>query len=65
MFDRKKAKTRQSQEKQEQRDSEERNRLLSLSEKELLVEILMSLKDIDARLSDVENNVRFMMVQSM
>ncbi len=58
MFERIKEKQRQRQEEREQRIREERNRLMSLSEKELLVEILMELKYIEGRLDDVENTVR-------
>ena len=53
-----KEKNRQRQEEREQRIREEKNRLLSLSEKELLVEILMELKRIEERIDDVETSVR-------
>lgn len=58
MFERMKEKNRQRQEEREQRIREEKNRLLSLSEKELLVEILMELKRIEERIDDVETSVR-------
>ena len=58
MFERMKEKSRQRQEEREQRIREEKNRLLSLSEKELLVEILMELKRIEERIDDVETSVR-------
>ena len=58
MFERMKEKARQLQEEQERRDREEKSRLMSLSEKELLVEILLALKDIEVRVNDVENAVR-------
>lgn len=38
--------------------AEERNRLMSLSEKELLVEIIMELKNVEDRLSDVKRAIR-------
>ena len=41
MFERMKEKMRQRQEEREQQIREEKNRLLALSEKELLVEILL------------------------
>ena len=50
MFERVKEKIHQRQ--------EEKNRLLSLSEKELLVEILLELKRIEGRIDDVETSVR-------
>lgn len=58
MFERMKEKNRQRQEEREQRIREEKNRLLSLSEKELLVEILMELKRIEEKIDDVETSVR-------
>ena len=63
MFDRIKEKIRQQQEAQEQMIRDEKNRLLSLSEKELLIEILFELKRIETTvengLNDVENSIRF------
>ena len=47
MFESMKERKRQRQEEREQRIREEKNRLLSLSEKELLVEILFELKRIE------------------
>ena len=58
MFERMKEKYRQKQEEREQKIREEKNRLLSLSEKELLVEILLELKRIEDRIDDVERSVR-------
>ena len=53
MFERMKEKMRQRQEEREQRIREEKNRLLALSEKELLVEILLELKRIEDRIDDI------------
>ena len=58
MFERMKEKMRQRQEEREQQIREEKNRLLALSEKELLVEILLELKRIEDRIDDVETSVR-------
>ena len=58
MFERMKEKMRQRQEEREQQIREENNRLLALSEKELLVEILLELKRIEDRIDDVETSVR-------
>ena len=58
MFERMKEKMRQRQEEREQQIREEKNRLLALSEKELLVEILVELKRIEDRIDDVERSVR-------
>ena len=58
MFERMKEKMRQRQEEREQQIREEKNRLLALSEKELLVEILLELKRIESRIDDVETSVR-------
>ena len=58
MFERMKEKMRQRQEEREQQIREEKNRLLALSEKELLVEILLELKRIEDRIDDVEKSVR-------
>ena len=58
MFERMKEKMRQRQEEREQQIREEKNRLLALSEKELLVEILLELKRIEDRIDDVERSVR-------
>ena len=58
MFERMKEKMRQRQEEREQRIREEKNRLLALSEKELLVVILLELKRIEDRIVDVETSVR-------
>ena len=58
MFEKMKEKARQRQEERAQRIREEKIRLLALSEKELLVEILMELKNLEDRLGDVENTIR-------
>ena len=58
MFEKMKEKIRQRQEKREQEIREEKNRLFSLSEKELLIEILLELKRIEDRIDDVETSVR-------
>lgn len=51
-------KIRRREEEREQQIREEKNKLLSLSEKELLVEILWELKRIEDRIDDVETSVR-------
>ena len=53
-----KEKARQRQEERERQIREERNRLLSMSEKELLVEILLELKRVEDRIEEVERTVR-------
>ncbi len=58
MFESMKERKRQRQEEREQRTREEKNRLLSLSEKELLVEILFELKRIENGIDDVERSIR-------
>ena len=58
MFERMKEKIHHRQEEREQQIREEKNRLLSLSEKELLVEIFLELKRIEDRIDDVETSVR-------
>ena len=57
MFESMKERKRQRQEEREQRIREEKNRLLSLSEKELLVEILFELKRIENGIDDVEGSI--------
>ena len=52
MFERMRERIRQQEEEREQQIREERNKLLSLSEKELLVEILMKLKCIEDIIDD-------------
>ena len=47
-----------SKEEREQQIREEKNRLLSLSEKELLIEILMELKHVEDRIDKVARTVR-------
>ena len=58
MFERMREKARQRQEERERQIREERNRLLSMSEKELLIEILLELKRVEDRIEDVERSVR-------
>ena len=58
MFESMKERKRQRQEEREQRIREEKNRLLSLSEKELLVEILFELKRIENGIDDGERSIR-------
>lgn len=58
MFEKMREKIRQRQEKREQEIREEKNRLLSCSEKEVLVEIFLELKRIEDRIDDVERSVR-------
>lgn len=58
MFESTKERKRQRQEEREQQIKEEKNRLLSLSEKELLVEILFELKRIENGIDDVERSIR-------
>ena len=58
MFERMKEKARQRQEERERQIREERNRLLAMSEKELLIEILLELKRVEDRIEDVERSVR-------
>ena len=58
MFKRMKEKARQRQEEREQQIREERNRLFAMSEKELLIEILLELKRVEDRIDDVERSVR-------
>ena len=58
MFESMKERKRQRQEEREQLIREEKNRLLSLSEKELLVEILFELKRIENGIDDVERIIR-------
>ena len=58
MFESMKERKRQRQEEREQLKREEKNRLLSLSEKELLVEILFELKRIENGIDDVERSIR-------
>lgn len=58
MFERIKERNRQRQEEREQRLRAERNRLLALSEKEVLIEILVELRRIEGRLDDIETTVR-------
>ena len=56
MFESMKERKRQRQEEREQLIREEKNRLLSLSEKELLVEILFELKRIKALPCSIYNS---------
>ena len=57
LFESMKERKRQRQEEREQLIREEKNRLLSLSEKELLVEILFELKRIENGIDDVERSI--------
>ena len=57
MFERMKENLRQQQKKREQQIREEKNRLSLLSEKELLVEILLELKRIEKRVDSVETRL--------
>lgn len=58
MLDKLKERIRQKQEEREQRIRAEKDRLLSLSEKELLVEIIMELKRIENSVDDVSSTIR-------
>ena len=58
MFDRMKEKARQRQEERERQIREEWNRLFAMSEKELLIEILLELKRVEDRIDDVGRSVR-------
>lgn len=58
MFESMKERKRRQQEEREQQIREEKNKLLSLSEKELLVEILFELKRIENGIDDVERSIR-------
>ena len=60
MFERIKEMARQRQEEREREIQEERNRLLSMSEKELLVEVLLELRRIEDRIDDVDDSVRLL-----
>ena len=48
----------QSQEQREQEEQAERVRLQSLSEKEIMVEMLLELKRIDAKLDRIDRTIR-------
>ena len=58
MFERMKEKARQRQEERERQIREEWNRLFAMSEKELLIEILLELKRVEDRIDDVGRSVR-------
>lgn len=58
MFEKIKEKARQKRVERERAIMEEKNRLLSLSEKELLVEIIMELRNVEDRLCDLERTTR-------
>ena len=58
MFEIMKEKASQRQEERERQIREERNRLFAMSEKELLIEILLELKRVEYRIDDVERSVR-------
>ena len=48
----------QAQEQKEQEEQAERVRLQSLSEKEIMVEMLIELKRIDAKLDSIKRTIR-------
>ena len=48
----------QAQEQREQEEQAERVRLQSLSEKEIMVEMLIELKRIDAKLDSIKRTIR-------
>lgn len=58
MFERMREKIRWQEKEREQHIGEEKNRLLSLSEKEFIVEILLELKRIEDGIDDVATSVR-------
>lgn len=58
MLNKTKEKIQQKSEEKAQQIREEKNRLLSMSEKELLVEIIMELKCIEDEIDDVKRAVR-------
>ena len=57
MLDKVKNKIREAQEMHEKEAEEEKHRLLSMSEKELLVEILYELRRIEKRIDSVESTI--------
>ncbi len=57
MFEKMKERARQRQEEKEQKILEEKKKLVSLSEKELLAEILLELKRIESRIDEVETSL--------
>lgn len=57
MFEKMKERRRQRQEEEERRRREERARLLAMSEKELMVEILMELRYLEDQIEDVETSI--------
>jgi len=58
MFEKIKERNRQRHEERQQQIMEEKNRLLLLSEKELLVEIIIELKRLEDKIDDVNRSVR-------
>ena len=57
MLNRRKERIKQIQEERERQIREEKNRLLSMSEKELLVDIFLELKYIEDKIDDVKKTV--------
>lgn len=57
MFEKIKERNRQRHEERQQQIMEEKNRLLLLSEKELLVEIIIELKRLEDKIDDVNRSV--------
>lgn len=58
MFEKLKERQRQARAQKEQELQEKKQRLLSLSEKELMVEILLELNCMNDQLENVENAIR-------
>lgn len=58
MFEKLKERQRQARAQREQELQEKKQRLLALSEKELMVEILLELNRMNDQLEDVENTIR-------
>lgn len=58
MFEKLKERQRQARIQREQELQEKKQRLLALSEKELMVEILLELNRMNDQLEDVENTIR-------
>ena len=57
MFEKMKEKKREREEERQRKLQEERNRLLAMSEKELLVEILLELRNIEDSIDNVNRSV--------
>ena len=58
MFEKITERNRQRHEERQKQIMEEKNRLLLLSEKELLVEIIIELKRLEDKIDDVKRSVR-------